>query len=378
MTVPLTKPDFGVAEEQAVAEVLRLGWVVQGPKVAQFEAAIAAYAEAKHAVATSSCTTALQLILTALRVGPGDEVIVPAFTFIASANAVEYVGATPVFVDVDPRTYNLEVRGIEERITARTKAIMPVHLFGLAADMEPILALARKSGLAVVEDAACATGTRYRGKRVGALGTAGAFSYHPRKVITTGEGGAVMTNDGALAEHVRVLRNHGARRSDLEQHKADAFTLPEYDELGFNYRMTDLQAALGVVQMAKADRLIGDRRTLAERYTNALAGVPGLDTPFVPDGCEHAYQSYVLRIEGGAKTRDEVAVALTKDGISVRHGTHAVHALGYYRRKYDLKESDFPESWRADRSSLTLPLYSTMDHATQDRVIDALHKLLRS
>jgi perosamine synthetase len=378
MTVPLTKPDFGSAEEQAVAEVLRLGWVVQGPKVAQFEAAIAAYAEAKHAVATTSCTTALQLILAVLRIGPGDEVIVPAFTFIASANAVEYVGATPVFVDIDPRTFNVEVRRIEERITASTKAIMPVHLFGLAADMEPILALARKRDLAVVEDAACATGTRYRGKRVGALGTAGAFSYHPRKVITTGEGGAVMTNDGALAEHVRVLRNHGAHLSDLERHKADVFTLPEYDELGFNYRMTDLQAAIGVVQMAKADRLIADRRALAERYTKALAGIRGLDTPFVPDGYEHAYQSYVVRIEGGAKTRDEVAVALTKDGISVRQGTHAVHALGYYRRKYCLKESDFPESWRADQRTLTLPLYSTMDHATQDRVIDALYKLLRS
>jgi perosamine synthetase len=378
MTVPLTKPDFGSAEEQAVAEVLRLGWVVQGPKVAQFEAAIAAYAEAKHAVATTSCTTALQLILAVLRIGPGDEVIVPAFTFIASANAVEYVGATPVFVDIDPRTFNVEVRRIEERITASTKAIMPVHLFGLAADMEPILALARKRDLAVVEDAACATGTRYRGKRVGALGTAGAFSYHPRKVITTGEGGAVMTNDGALAEHVRVLRNHGAHLSDLERHKADVFTLPEYDELGFNYRMTDLQAAIGVVQMAKADRLIADRRALAERYTKALAGIRGLDTPFVPDGYEHAYQSYVVRIEGGAKTRDEVAVALTKNGISVRQGTHAVHALGYYRRKYCLKESDFPESWRADQRTLTLPLYSTMDHATQDRVIDALYKLLRS
>jgi perosamine synthetase len=378
MNIPVTRPHFDQAEEEAVIEVLRSGWVSQGPKVARFEAALAEYHEAKYAVATTSCTTALHLVLAALEIGPGDEVVMPAFTFVATANAVEYLGATPVFADIDISTFNVSVESMKAKVTPRTRAMIPVHLFGLSADMDPIIALARERRLAVIEDAACAVGTRYRGRRVGALGTAGAFSFHPRKVITTGEGGAVTTNDEALYRRLCVLRNHGARISDLERHRSDAFTLPEYDEVGFNYRMTDLQAAIGLVQLGKADKLIAQRQSLARRYTQAFERLPGLRAPTEPDGDTHPYQSYVLLVEAGApKSRDELATALSVAGISVRQGTHAVHALGYYRRKYDLKESDCPDAWAADRRSLTLPLYPDMDEATQDRVITAIRDLWR-
>ena len=378
MNIPVTRPHFDQAEEEAVIEVLRSGWVSQGPKVARFEAALAEYHEAKFAVATTSCTTALHLVLAALEIGPGDEVVLPAFTFVATANAVEYLGATPVFADIEINTFNVSPESMKSKLTPRTRAIIPVHLFGLSADMEPIMALARERRLAVIEDAACAVGTRYRGRRVGALGTAGAFSLHPRKVITTGEGGAVTTNDETLYRRMCILRNHGARLSDLERHRSDAFTLPEYDEVGFNYRMTDLQAAIGLVQLGKADKLIAQRHSLARRYTNAFANLPGLRTPTEPDGDTHPYQSYVLLVEASApRSRDELAMALSAAGISVRQGTHAVHALGYYRRKYNLKESDCPGAWMADRSSLTLPLYPDMDEAAQDRVIAAVMDLWR-
>ncbi len=377
MNIPITKPQFDQAEEQAVIEVLRSGWVSQGPKVAQFESALAGYTEASYAVATTSCTTALHLILAALGIGPGDEVLVPAFSFVATANVVEYQGAVPVFVDIDLRTFNIAVEKIEAKITPRTKAIIPVHLFGLSAEMDPILDLARRHGLAVIEDAACAVGSRYRGRHVGALGRAGAFSFHPRKVITTGEGGAVTTHDEALTERLRALRNHGAKLSDLDRHHADSFTLPEYDELGFNYRMTDLQAAVGLVQLSKVDKLIAQRQSLARRYTEALQDLPGLRTPWEPEGDTHTYQSYVLLVEEQArKSRDELALALGREGIAVRQGTHAVHCLGYYRRKYGLKEAECPNAWRADRWSLTLPLYPEMDHITQDRVIQAVRNCL--
>jgi len=376
--IPITKPEFDQEEEQAVLEVLRSGWVSQGPKVAQFEAALASYTEARHAVATTSCTSALHLLLAALGLGPGDEVLVPAFTFVATANAVEYQGAVPVFVDIDLRTFNVAVEEVEARITPRTRAIIPVHLFGLSADMDPILELGRRYRLAVIEDAACAIGSRYRDRHVGALGTAGAFSFHPRKVITTGEGGAVTTNGEDLASRVQILRNHGARLSDLERHQANAAALDEYDELGFNYRMTDVQAAIGIAQLGKVDKLIARRRFLAGRYTEALKELPGLQTPWTPEGYTHTYQSYVLLREAGApKSRDEAAAALNRSGIAVRQGTHAVHALAYYRRKYGLKESHCPNAWIADRQSLTLPLYPSMDEATQDRVIAALRDFWR-
>ncbi|MGH7318230.1 MAG: DegT/DnrJ/EryC1/StrS family aminotransferase [Candidatus Rokuibacteriota bacterium] len=375
MKIPITRPQLDAAEEAAVLEVLRSGWVAQGPRVAEFETALAMYTDARFAVATTSCTTALHLILAGLGIGAGDEVIVPAFTFVATANVVECAGATPVFADIDPRTFNLAVEDLDRRVSARTRALVVVHLFGLSADLDPILALGRRHGLVVLEDAACALGTRYHNRHAGTGGTAGAFSFHPRKVITTGEGGAVTTDDPVLAERLQVLRNHGGRVSDLERHRTGAFTLPEYDEVGFNYRMTDLQAALGIVQLAKADRLIAARQRLAQRYTEAFGDFEGLATPVVPPGCVHTYQSYVCLVgEEAPVGRDELAEALGAEGIAVRQGTHAVHALGYYRRKYGLEEGDYPNASRADRRSLTLPLYPDLSTAEQDQVIEGVRR----
>ena len=251
MQVPITKPFFDEAEKEAIQGPLETGWVVQGPNVHKFEELFAQYTGSRFALATSSCTTALHMALAALGIGPGDEVIVPAFTFIASANVVEYQGARPVFFDIDLDTFKVDVTQIESAVSDRTKAIMPVSLFGLSVDMDPILGIAGKHSLSVVEDAACAIGSLYKGRHAGTLADIGCFSLHPRKVITTGEGGMLTTHNQELAELMEAMRSHGGTISDLERHKKGSFALPEHNVLGYNYRMTDLQGALGVTQMAK-------------------------------------------------------------------------------------------------------------------------------
>ncbi|MBI4338212.1 MAG: DegT/DnrJ/EryC1/StrS family aminotransferase, partial [Chloroflexi bacterium] len=256
MKVPITKPFFDDAEAKAVAEVLASGWVVQGPRVRAFEAAVAAFTGAKHARATTSCTTALHLGLRACGVGPGDEVIVPAYTFVASANAVEYTGAKTVFADVDLETNNLDLASLERAMTPRTRAIMPVHQFGLACDMDPIMDLARAHNLRVVEDAACALGCFYKGRHVGTFGDAGCLSFHPRKSINTGEGGMVLANDPALDRRVEILRDHGLAETDLVRHQKNVTLLPDAVDLGYNYRMTDIQGAVGVEQVKKLPAIL--------------------------------------------------------------------------------------------------------------------------
>jgi len=377
MKIPITRPFFDEAEKTAMVKPLESGWVVQGPNVAEFERLFAEYTGAVHALATSSCTTALHLALATLEVQPGDEVIVPAFTFVATANVVEYQGARPVFVDIELPTFNTTAEQIEARITDRTKAIIPVSLFGLSADMSPIMRLARRQGLFVVEDAACAVGAGYNGRHAGTLAHLAAFSFHPRKVITTAEGGMVITQDASWAADIEARRSHGGTVSDLERHKKGAFALPEHNVLGYNYRMTDLQGALGVAQMKKLNWIVERRRTLARRYDEALRELEGVQTPYVPAGTIHTYQSYVLLISKDARlSRDILAQELLARGISVRQGTHAVHLQGYYRHKYDLRPEDFPNSLYADRHSLTLPLYPTMTDDEQGFVIDQMRALM--
>ncbi|MGQ9628976.1 MAG: DegT/DnrJ/EryC1/StrS family aminotransferase [bacterium] len=368
MTIPIAKPYFTDDEKRAVVEVLESGWVVQGPKVTEFEEKVAEYVGARYAVATSSCTTALHLSLLALGVGPGDEAIVPAFTFVATANAVEYVGARPVFVDIDPKTFNIDVDEIEGKITSRTKAILPVHLFGLSAEMDAIMDVAERHNLKVVEDSACALGTRYRGKHAGTFGEAGCFSFHPRKAITTGEGGMIVTGDPALAERLRSLRDHGAGASDLARHRQGIPELPEYNVLGYNYRMTDIQGAVGVEQMRKLDWILERRMEGAEYYNEALKDLEGIRTPFVPEFCSHSYQSYVVLVEEGL-SRDGLASELKRKGISTRQGTHSVPHLGYYRRKYGYGDGDFPRSLEAEGRSLALPLFAGMTQGEREAVV---------
>jgi dTDP-4-amino-4,6-dideoxygalactose transaminase len=385
MRIPITKPFFDDREKAAILEPLESGWVVQGPKVAEFERLFAEYAQVPFALATTSCTTALHLALVALGIGPGDEVIVPAFTFAATANVVEHQGAKPVFVDVDLCTFNIEVSQIEPRVTMRTKVIMPVSLFGVSADMHPILALAHSHGLHVVEDAACAIGAWYQGHHAGTLGTFGCVSFHPRKAITTGEGGMVLTHDKELADRIRSLRDHGASRSDLVRHGSKrSYLMPEYAIPGYNYRMTDLQGAVGVAQMAKLPYILERRTALAHRYDEALSELDWLQLPYTPGGYVHGYQSYVClfqperpslhNVDRLHEQRNALMERLEERGIATRQGTQAVHVLSYYREKYHLKPADFPNAYLADQLTLALPLYPQMTDEELDYVVASLQE----
>ncbi len=381
--IPITKPYFGAEELRAVQEPLESGWVVQGPRVAEFERKFAAYTAATHALAANSCTTATHLALAALDLGPGDEVIVPALTWVSTANVVEYTGATPVFCDVDLATYNIDVARAAELVTERTVGLIPVHLFGLAAEMNAVVELARSRSLWVVEDAACGFGAWYRGRHVGTFGEAGAFSFHPRKSITTGEGGMVVTPDGGLARTMESLREHGASRSEISRHTGDgSFLLTSYEVIGFNYRMTDIQGALGSAQMDRADWILDRRRERAARYDRLLADVEWLRTPVVPDGFVHGYQGYVClfapeepslgRLDDLNARRNRLMAELETKGIATRQGTHSPVVLGAYARKYGLRPEQFPNAVLGDRLTISLPLYPQMTDEEQDRVVGEL------
>ena len=389
MNIPISKPFFGPEEALAVQRPLESGWVVQGPFVKQFEERFAAFTGAPLAVATSTCTTALHIAIAALGLKPGDEVIVPAFTWVSTANVVEYMGATPIFCDIDLATFNIDVAQIEDRITRRTVGIIPVHLFGLCADMEPILALARRHGLWVVEDAACAFGGWYQGRHAGTFGEAGCFSFHPRKSITTGEGGMITTANADLAALARSLRDHGASRSDLTRHTAKAsFLLAEYNHLGYNYRMTDIQGALGGAQMDRAPWILDQRLLRAQRYDALLAGLDWLTTPLVPAGYGHGYQAYVClfhpeppsmaNVDRLHDWRNDLMLRLEAQGIATRQGTHAPVIQGYYREKYGLRPEQFPQAYLADRLSLTLPVYPQMTDEEQDYVCRNLREAVHA
>jgi perosamine synthetase len=375
--IPIAKPLFGPEELAAVAGPLESGWVVQGPYVAEFEQRFAGYTAAKHAIAVSNGTTALHLAQAALRLGAGDEVIVPAFTWIATPNSVVYCGATPVFCDIDLATYNVDPAQLERHVTPRTRGLLPVHLFGLTAELDPVLGLARDRNLWVVEDAACAFGSMYHGQHAGTFGDAGCFSFHPRKSITTGEGGMVTTANDDVAKVLRSMRDHGVG----ERHGEPSFLLPDFDELGFNYRLTDIQGAIGCVQMDRADVILAGRRRVARRYDEELANLGWLRTPYVPPSMEHSYQAYVClfapeepsmanvdRLEEG---RNALMAKLDAAGIITRPGTHAPVLRKAYRDR-GIDPAQFPNAVLAERLSFALPLYPQMTEDEQSRVIEAL------
>jgi dTDP-4-amino-4,6-dideoxygalactose transaminase len=368
-SIPITRPYFTGEEGAAVAEVVASGWVSQGPKVREFEAAFAARVGAAEAVATTSCTTALQLALYVEGVGPGDEVIVPSLSFIATANAVWHCGATPVFADIDPRTYNLDPAAAQRAITERTKAIMPVHQVGLPADMDAFLALGERHGVTIVEDAACAIGARYKGRPIGSLGPLACFSLHPRKVITTGEGGMITLQDPEVAARLRLLRQHAMDVSDLARHSAGDVVIERYPERGWNHRMTDMQAALGLCQLDLLDEILVRRRRLAERYTAALERIPGLEPPYDPPYAQRTWQSYCVRVTPGYPVRrTELMRRLLADGIATRRGVMTIHE----EASYAAERVHLPHSEAATRDVIILPLFPGMTEAEQDRVIDPL------
>jgi perosamine synthetase len=368
--IRLTVPEIGEDDIQAVVEVLRSGYLVQGHNVRAFEASIAAYLQVKHAVAVSSGTAALHLAVLAAGIGPGDEVLVPDFTFPATANVVAAVGAIPILVDIDLRTFNLDATQMTAAITSRTKAVIPVHVFGQPADMQPIAEVAAARHLLIIEDAACALGAEYHGRKCGTLGLMGCFSFHPRKAITTGEGGMIVTNDAVLADQLREWRNHGMAVIDGQT---------RFVRAGLNYRLTDFQGALGLAQMRRFEQMLAQRNELAEYYHRALADIPALTPPTALPGTRHIWQSYVTLLRDDIP-RDAVLAQLHAQGIEAGIGTYALSAQPYYAAHNNAAHwpQPLPNAYRAYQQSLCLPLHSQMTRADAAFIVATLERVVQS
>jgi len=382
--IPITKINLSDLEKEEVIKTLNSGWIVQGQKVAEFEKEFSKFVNVNYSVAVSSCTTALHLALLLLDVKEGDEVIVPSFTFVATANVVEYVKAKPIFADIDIKTFNISIDSIlsiiESKKYKRLKVLMPVNLFGLCAPLDKILKIAKEYNLKVIEDSACGFASYINGKHSGTFGDIGCFSFHPRKIITTGEGGMLITNNEDIYKRAQKLRNHGAIISDLKRHNLNSFYLSDYDEVGYNYRMTDLQASLGLIQLKRAQEILDKRYRIVKKYYNDLSNEEKILLPYVPDNYIHSYQSFVILFTYGyslneivskrnitllekiISKREEFINYLSSAGISTRQGTHAVHLLSYYKNKYGIKEFDLYNSFLAHYLTISLPLYDMTDN----------------
>ena len=370
--IPITRLSLGEAEAQAAYSVIKSGWIAQGKRAEEFEALVAKYVGAKHAVAVSSATTGLHLSLLAAGVKPGDEVICPSYTFIATANSIMYAGARPVFVDIDPRTYNIDANLIEAAITPRTTAIMPVSQVGLACDLHEIMRIARKHNLKVVEDAAPSLGAMIGAQRVGSISDLTVFSFDARKILTTGEGGIITTDDEAAANRLRAMRAHCATASMLARHTSSNVVLERYPELGYNYKMTDMQAAIGVVQMAKVDQFVAERRRLAQRYRTLLAGDERIELPHEPAGYTHVFLSYTVRLKTG-HTQLEIMNDMAARGIATRRIV-ACHLEQHHRELYPALS--LPHSEGAAARTLLLPMFVGLRDEEQDQVVAGLQTAL--
>lgn len=374
--IPLAKPSIGRQEVAGVERVLKSGWLISGPYVEEFERKVARFIGTRHAVAVNSGTAALHTALAACGIRPGDEVLVPSFTFIASANSVLHQGAHPVLVDVDPHTYNIDPAAAEGKITEKTKAIMVVHQFGQPAYMKPLLEICEERRLVLVEDAACAFGAKYDGRRVGGIGDAGCFSFHPRKIITTGEGGMITTNDDEVAKKARQIRSQGMKVETWRREKSKDINLPKFSLLGYNYRMPDVAAAIGLAQLVRVKSFIDRRRKIAKLYDEGLKDIDEISGPKVIDGAFHAYQSYVVRVEMG--DRDRVITELRRRGIASQVGTQAIHLEPLYQAELGYKAGDLPGSEEALRKSLSLPIFYDLTDRNVRKVVNAVRETVSS
>ena len=367
--IAFSRPCFGEAEAEAAAAVVRSGWVVGGPRLAEFERRFAALCGAKHAVGVSSWTTGAFLVLHAWGIGPGDEVIVPSLTFIASVNVIRHVGATPVFVEINPATFNVDPVDVARRITERTRVIMPVDQLGLPCEIDAINHLARRHRLRVLDDAACAFGSRNHDRPVGSLADVTVFSLHARKVVTTAEGGMIVTDDGALTERLRRLRHQGMSLSDYARHGGPPTRFESYPEIGYNHRITDIQAAIGLVQLDRLDAILDRRRAVAARYDTYFSGHPVFIAPQVPAGLDHNWQSYQIRLRDGVGwSRNAVMDRLFEMGIPTRRGVMASHLEPPYRQAAPA----LPVTEATAVSTIQLPMHPGLTNEQQDRILTAL------
>ena len=375
--IPITRPYFDDDEIKVFKECLDSGWVTQGPMTERFEGMFREEHPCQYAVSVSSCTAALHIAMLALGIHSGDEVIVPAFTWITSASCVEYVGADVRFVDVEKETMNIDPVKIEEAITPRTKAIIAVHLFGCPAKMDEIMEIAGKHNLYVVEDCACAIGTTYKGKKVGSIGDIGCFSFHPRKAITTGEGGMCSTNNKTLYHKMLQFKNHGANPVRRGEDAGKPYYMGIYDELGYNLRLSDIQAAVGVAQFGKLHILLEDRKRCADYYIEKLIGNTEIILPVVPQEFGHTYQSFVILIKSGdSKMTNRIMSEMQEQGIQSRPGTIAITRTEFNKGKYCLSDGAYPVAEFCEDSSITLPIYPIMKNEEMDIICNVLESCL--
>ena len=363
--IPLLKPYFDSEELKEIKKVLDSGWVSQGPKAREFEEAVSEYNSVKYSIAVTNCTSALHLSLLAIGIKPDDEVLVADYTYPATGHSVVYCSAKPVFVDINPKTYNIDPAAMEEKITPRTTAVIPVHTFGQCADMDAVNKLAEEHNLRVIEDAACAFGAKYKNRFAGSIGDTGCYSFHARKGITTGEGGMVVTNNEALAKHVRHLSVFGITSAwDRESHSE--FSVPEFVDIGFNYKMSDILAAVGLVQLGRIDEIIRRKNELARYWDSKLEGIELIEAPYRDPNCTHIYQSYVALVDPSI-SRNRLIHNLAKKDVQTQIGTYASHIQPVYK-----SIDKCPNSLDIFNRAIALPFYFTL---TEHEVDIAASKL---
>lgn len=363
--IPIAKPYLTKDEAQAAYDTILSGWITQGPRVAELEEKFAKYTGAKYAVAVSNCTTALHLSMIMIGIKEGDEVICPSMSYIATANCIKYTGATPVFAEVD-KNYNIDIKDVEKRITSRTKAILIVHQIGMPADISAFETLAKKHGLKLIEDAACAVGAAYKGAKIGSHSELVCFSFHPRKVISTGDGGMITTNNEAYYNRMKLLRQHGMSINDRVRHESSKIVFEDHLEVGYNYRMTDIQAAVGIKQLEKLDWIIEERRKIATRYNEAFKDLKGIVLPVEENGYFSNYQSYCIYLQPGFSVkRNDMMQQLLDKGIASRRGIMTSHRETAYKHL----QLSLPASEDLSDNSICLPLYIPMTNEEIEKVI---------